>query len=192
MMAERRQQEAAADSPPDVGDADEVGDSRNICIGPFEADILVSDSRWDAIGKTELLAERALDAVIQELDGADRPEAAELSLLFAGDERLQALNDRFRGKNQTTNVLSFPASFPGALGDIAISFDRVTAEAETYGFSFEARAAHMVIHGFLHLLGYDHAEDEQAREMESIETAALARLGYDDPYDRSEAAGAGG
>lgn len=103
----------------------------------------------------------------------------------------QQLNDTFRGKNYATNVLSFPADIqlpegPVILGDIAICLPVVIQEASDQGKSFEQHLAHMVIHGCLHLLGFDHENDEDALEMEMKEIGILQNLGYPNPYVSQE------
>lgn len=113
--------------------------------------------------------------------------AAELSILLTNDEEQQALNQQWRGKDSSTNVLSFPQIEPfdpvvGLLGDITLARETLIREADEQGVTFEAHFTHLVVHGFLHILGYDHLSDEEATEMESLETAILATLGIDDPY----------
>ena len=107
-----------------------------------------------------------------------------LTILLADDAALRRLNRQFRNKDKPTNVLSFPAAESGSgyLGDIAIA-DGVTArEAGEAGKPFSAHAIHLVVHGVLHLLGYDHQTAAEAKIMEPLETAILSELGIDDPY----------
>jgi probable rRNA maturation factor len=108
-----------------------------------------------------------------------------LTVLFANDERLRALNRAHRGKNKPTNVLSFPAA-PGSdyLGDIAIAFGVARREAEAAGKPLAEHAVHLAVHGVLHLLGYDHAKAREAEAMEALETEILAEIGIPDPYRR--------
>ena len=94
----------------------------------------------------------------------------------------RALNERYRGKPAATNVLAFPADAPGALGDLAICAGVVAREAAAGGTALQARFAHMVVHGVLHLQGMDHADDAQAKRMEAAEVRILANLGFGDPY----------
>ncbi|MEJ2514188.1 MAG: rRNA maturation RNase YbeY [Gammaproteobacteria bacterium] len=126
---------------------------------------------------------------------AGRRRDAEVTLRIVDAAESQALNRRYRGKDRPTNVLSFPAELPPELelpllGDVVICKDVVEAEAEAQGKSPEAHWAHMVIHGVLHLLGYDHETDEQALEMENLEAGILAELGWPDPYRESPEPGA--
>lgn len=125
----------------------------------------------------------ALTALLERTD-YDQPE---LTIRLVGSEESQALNYQYRGKNKPTNVLSFPFEVPVGVplqlvGDLVICIPVVTAEAEEQGKTPQAHWAHMVIHGCLHLLGYDHINDEEAEEMEGIERRLLAELGYPDPY----------
>ena len=123
---------------------------------------------------------------------AGRRAAAELSIRVVDAAESQALNRRFRGKDKPTNVLSFPAELPPELGlpllgDIVICREVVAAEAEAQGKAPDAHWAHMVIHGTLHLLGYDHQADDEAAEMETLEAELLAELGWPDPYKERDA-----
>lgn len=143
----------------------------------FSVDVLCGPASWR--GREQALA--------QALSAAAAAEGAQgtVSLLLGDDAAIAALNSEFRGKAGPTNVLSFPPSAPaepGFLGDIALAAETIAREAGEQGKSFEAHAAHMVVHGFLHLLGYDHDDDAQAEEMEARERSILAALGIADPY----------
>jgi len=115
-------------------------------------------------------------------------DGCELAILFADDERVCDLNSEFRSKDQPTNVLSFPSIGDGVrgepthLGDIVLAYETVAREAEESGKPFDHHLAHLVMHGFLHVLGYDHEDEAEARVMEALETRALASLGIADPY----------
>ncbi|WP_299591485.1 rRNA maturation RNase YbeY [uncultured Microbulbifer sp.] len=122
--------------------------------------------------------------------GAHRAEA-EISLRIVDEEESQALNSQYRGKHKPTNVLSFPADIPEELGlpllgDLVICAQVVAREAEQQHKALSAHWAHMVVHGTLHLLGYDHIEDDEAEIMENLETRILAGLGFSDPYQPVE------
>jgi probable rRNA maturation factor len=108
-----------------------------------------------------------------------------VSVLFADDAAVRALNKAWRGKDAPTNVLSFPAPEGfDALGDIALALETVLAEARDQGKTTAAHAAHLIAHGFLHLVGYDHVDDADAEEMENRERAIMADLGIADPYEQ--------
>ena len=106
----------------------------------------------------------------------------ELSIAFVNDARIQELNRDYREKDKPTNVLSFPMD--GALlGDIVLAFETIAGEAKEQGKIFEHHLTHLIVHGFLHVLGYDHLDDKSAAEMEAIEITTLAQLGIDNPYE---------
>jgi probable rRNA maturation factor len=106
----------------------------------------------------------------------------QVSVVLADDAALQDLNARFRAKDKPTNVLSFPDGEAPPGGGIALSFETIAAEAKAQGKPFVNHAKHMILHGFLHLLGYDHDKPRAARLMERLEIAMLARMGIPNPY----------
>lgn len=107
---------------------------------------------------------------------------SEVSITLVDDDEIRKINRKYRKINKPTNVLSFELSDPFLLGDIFISLDTVRAQAKEVGISFDAHVAHMVVHGVLHLLGYDHIDDDDAEIMENKETKILKKLGYKNPY----------
>jgi probable rRNA maturation factor len=111
-----------------------------------------------------------------------KSSAGNLTILLADDAKLEALNARFRGKPKPTNVLSFPAGSDAYLGDVAIAYGVTAQEAQACGKSIHDHALHLAVHGVLHLLGYDHESAREARIMEPLEIAILAKLGIADPY----------
>ena len=126
-----------------------------------------------------------------ELVLGERSRTAELTVRIVDEAEITALNHRYRGKDSPTNVLSFPYepqpdTPTGLLGDVVICAPVVQAEAVAQGKPAQAHWAHMVIHGVLHLLGYDHREAADAEDMESLETGLLHRLGFSDPYQPTE------
>lgn len=142
-------------------------------------DIAVQAEGWPDCAE---LAARAVAAVAAQLDG---PREGELSLVLSDDAQVRVLNRQYRDKDKATNVLSFPQS--GALlGDIILARETVAREAQDKGAAFEAHLTHLIIHGWLHLQGFDHEADVDAHEMEAIEIAALATLGIDNPYQVSD------
>ena len=157
-----------------------------------------ADEEWDSSSTDwSLLVRRAAEAAIAEsafpqLAQAERP--VELSVRLTGDDEVRALNSEWRGKDKPTNVLSFPMAHEDdltattvvdqelLLGDIVLARGVREREAAEKDIPVERHATHLVVHGTLHLLGYDHHEDDQAEDMEQREVRALARLGIDDPY----------
>lgn len=128
------------------------------------------------------------------LAGAGRAADAELALRLVGRDEMAALNARYRGRAGPTNVLSFPAALPAALalpllGDIVICAPLVRTEAAQLGKGVTAHWAHLTVHGTLHLLGFDHQADAEARAMEALERRVLSGLGLPCPYtgERAEA-----
>lgn len=118
---------------------------------------------------------------------AGRRDEAELSIRVVDMAEGRALNREYRGRDYATNVLSFPADLPAGvdlpvLGDLAVCAPVVRREAEEQGKALQAHWAHMTVHGILHLLAYDHQEDDEAQRMEGLERSILAGLGYADPY----------
>ena len=149
----------------------------------FSLDMRVADDRWQKLEDTEGFASHVL-AVAAERMG----KGGEAAVLLTDDAEMRALNKQWRALNKPTDVLSFPGDgpeIPGQpqyLGDIAIGFETALRDAETMGRAFEGHIAHLLIHGFLHLLGYDHIEPEDAKVMEPLEIEILASLGWPDPY----------
>ena len=144
-----------------------------------EIHLVVEDASWRAhrglLSRLSAAAEAARKA-------AKLPAASSFTILLADDARLKALNHDFRGKRKPTNVLSFPADAPGYAGDIALAYGVTKTEALKAKKRFADHATHLVVHGVLHLGGYDHMTDKDAGVMEPLETKILARLGISDPY----------
>jgi len=148
--------------------------------------ISIQAGDWPPKKALSELATRALGAAIAALAGASEPTRAknetEISLVFTDDARIRKFNKEFRGKDKPTNVLSFPQKSGPLLGDVILAAETVRREAALAGKTLEDHMAHLIIHGFLHLLGYDHEEDGDAETMEAVERAALKRMGIKDPY----------
>ena len=142
---------------------------------------MIEEPRWRREADAVRLMRRALKLVLEEPANAG---ARNIVVLLANDQKLRALNFDFRGKNKPTNVLSFPAEGSGSahLGDIALGLGVIEKEARAQKKSFAAHAAHLAVHGALHLLGYDHKNKSEAQKMESLEIRLLGRLGVADPY----------
>ena len=157
-----------------------------------------TDAEWDSSTRWEELVSKAAQAAVAEsafpqLGASVRP--VELSVRLTSDEEVQGLNSHWRKKDKPTNVLSFPmaeayeleqADEEGPellLGDVVLAHGVCMREAEEKAIPFADHAAHLVVHGTLHLLGYDHDDPSQADDMEARERRALARLGIADPYE---------
>jgi probable rRNA maturation factor len=149
--------------------------------------ILVEEPRWRKDGAVLRLIRRAVRlASLCPLGGEGQGKGGprSVTILLTGDDRLRGLNASFRGLDKPTNVLSFPASpgDPSSFGDIALAYGVVKREARAQKKLFSAHAAHLAVHGTLHLLGYDHEKPNDARTMEGLETRLLATLGIANPY----------
>lgn len=160
-------------------------------------DVVIEDARWENLQLTRI-ATRVADSVTSKLKV---PEGYEIALLAGDDLTITKLNEEFRSKPQPTNVLSWPtldlapllpgetpakapdaSGFDDSLGDVALAYETCAREAEEQGKALKDHVTHLILHGTLHLLGYDHETDADAALMERIETEVLAELGIPDPY----------
>jgi probable rRNA maturation factor len=159
---------------------------------------LDADGEWDSSSFWLPLAKRAAEAAIAESDYpelCDPDRSVEISVTLSRDEQVRVLNAKWRGKDKPTNVLSFPMADERdlaranvviselLLGDIVLARGVCETEAAEKGISVEQHATHLLVHGTLHLLGYDHKNDSEAVDMEAREVRALARLGIANPYE---------
>jgi probable rRNA maturation factor len=147
-------------------------------------DVEVVDAAWLAAGDVETLAQDVVATTLVEVGRRVHPDA-EISVRLCDDDEIRALNLAWRGKDKATNVLSFPApagSNGPMLGDIVVAFEYVSEEAREAGRSLRNHLAHMLVHGLLHLLGFDHETEAEAEDMEDVERRILATLGIEDPY----------
>ena len=156
-------------------------------------DVLTESALWEAEPGAEVVVREAISRA-RAVAATDVGEpAAEVAVLLCDDATIAALNAQWRGREEATNVLSFPAppasdlgapdpSAPVHLGDIAIACETVVREAREQGRTVSQHLAHLAVHGFLHLLGYDHQTDGEAEHMEALEREILATLGISDPY----------
>lgn len=166
--------------PPDTSSTSPADQSARL-----QVDITASAPGWDAAVDTALLVDAAKAAFL----AGGGAGAGEVSLLLGDDARIRELNRTWRGKDKATNVLSFPLDAPHAghgprvLGDIALAYETVARETGARGISVSQHAAHLVVHGMLHLLGYDHESELQAQKMETLEVRVLDGLGIPDPYE---------
>jgi probable rRNA maturation factor len=161
---------------------------------PFTEVLVVADG-WRTESDAEAVIHRAIAAAAEfvhaESGEADSGEA-ELAVMLTDDAGIRTLNSNWRGIDKPTNVLSFPALQPSAgggpddaprmLGDIAIAYETTRREADDEQKPFDHHLSHLAIHGFLHLMGYDHETDDDAEAMEGLEQEILAQLGIPDPY----------
>lgn len=159
----------------------------------LDIQISVEAERWSSEDELSAFSDRVLNSAAEFVrDHEEQPfpkMPTELSLVFTDDASIREINAEWRDKDKATNVLSFPAysiepgDMPGPmLGDIVIAHETVAREARDLEKSFDDHLTHLLVHGFLHLLGYDHMETEEAEEMEGLETRILASLGLSDPY----------
>lgn len=146
-------------------------------------DVRISEERWSSVSDVDALAARAIGGASTRVE-----QGGEAAILFTNDAEMRSLNKRWRGLDKPTDVLSFPADDPEApgeakyLGDIALGYETAMADAQKMGRSADAHISHLLVHGFLHLLGYDHIESEDAVVMERLEAEILGGLGWPDPY----------
>jgi probable rRNA maturation factor len=159
---------------------------------------LDADEEWDSSRSWKQLARKAAEAAIAESeypDLADSERPVEISVTLTDDEHVRTLNAKWLGKDKPTNVLSFPmadeldlaranvSERELLLGEIILAHGVCETEAAEKGVPFEEHATHLLVHGTLHLLGYDHHGDDEASDMEAREVRALARLGIASPYE---------
>lgn len=153
----------------------------------IDLDIIIEGGEWSRRGDVEGLAQRAAEAAFAVASDAPS-EPVEIGLLLTDDAQIQELNKAWRGKNTPTNVLSFSAPNhpvqpgPRHLGDIALAYGTLVREAEDESKTVSDHFSHLIVHGVLHLLGYDHEVEAQAEIMEALEIEALAGLGISNPY----------
>jgi probable rRNA maturation factor len=166
-----------ADAGPSPGQSPAAGAS-------LAVEIVRREPAWTRAQTTDALLRRAARAALgaaPHLPG----EAYRVTLVLTGDEEMRELNRVWRGQDKATNVLSFPADVirdRGFLGDLVLARETACKEADERGITLSNHVSHLVVHGMLHLLGFDHAEDEDADRMETLERAALASIDVADPY----------
>lgn len=151
---------------------------------PIVIDYQVEDVPDDWLYPGEKRLQRWLDTALEVLD---HDEALEVTVRLVDDDEITELNDEYRDKRKPTNVLAFPCDWdlpeePRLLGDVVIAVNVVNQEAKAQKKTMEQHWAHIVVHGFLHLMGFDHINDNDAEVMESTERKILAKLGFPDPY----------
>jgi probable rRNA maturation factor len=175
--------------------------------GALALDVLIEAQAWQSLPEAEHIVRRAIAFAATSGVEICRPGAEpspphrrrrvgwRLCILLSDDQTIARLNGQWRGQEKPTNVLSFPAPVrcragPNEkmpLGDIAIAYETLTREAQENGVTVSSHLSHLVVHGFLHLLGYDHHMDDEAERMERLERDILARMGVHDPYAACDA-----
>ena len=161
----------------------------------MSVDLVIEDARWKTLNLLKI-ANSAFKETLSQLNL--RSEIFICCILACSSKKIKGLNAQFRGKNNSTNVLSFPSKpeiyevrsiskleptiDPFELGDIAIAYEVCKKEADISKIDFEDHVYHLIIHSLLHLLGFDHEEEKNAAEMEKIEVQVLAKLGINNPY----------
>lgn len=156
--------------------------SANAASPVFEVEIVEDDGDWSQISDLDHLIETAARAAVAAAEG---PIRGFVSVALSSDAIVTDLNGRFRGKPKPTNVLSFPAGDgapDGQIGDIILGLETVEREAAEQSIPIEHHLQHLVVHGVLHLLGYDHETTADAERMEAIEIDILSKLGIANPY----------
>ena len=160
----------------------------------LDIQISIEEGAWPSEERLADMSARVLGAAADYLRKTEKQPfpktgAPEVSLVFTNNAEIRGINAEWRSQDKPTNVLSFPAfpltpgKMPGPmLGDIIFAEETLTREAGELGKSFDDHLTHLMVHGFLHLFGYDHMEDEEAEKMEGLETRILAGLGLSDPY----------
>jgi probable rRNA maturation factor len=165
------------------------GPSRSSGTSSLEIEIVRHSDLWDSIAVSDDALSRAARAAFA-ASSAATDEPCEATLVLTDDEEMRELNRTWRAKDASTNVLSFPAGEPvgeahgepSPLGDIVLAGETVIEEAKLKDIPAADHATHLVVHGILHLLGFDHERDTDAERMEALETKVLAGLGIADPY----------
>lgn len=159
--------------------------------GSVAADVVHDAGDWSAFATADAIVAAAVAALNSERDEVGEAAARQVVVALSDDQSVRRLNRDFRGVDKPTNVLSFPAAGdaggphadPPHLGDVVLAVETLRREADELGVEPDHHLAHIVVHGILHLLGYDHESEADAVGMERLETAVLARLGIADPYD---------
>lgn len=152
-------------------------------------DISVEDARWrDMFPTYETTLEKTLNSAADHLNNYTNKniENTEISILLANNNIIKQLNHEHRGKDKPTNILSFPMTGEfthGCLGDLALGLEIILEEADAQHKTPHDHLTHLIIHGFLHLLGYDHIDDAEAEEMEALEVKILGDMGINNPYE---------
>lgn len=154
-----------------------IGES---CIDKIVCEISIEDENWRRkLLEPKIFCEKIILHSIKGFEGLN----GEIDILLCNDAKMRELNNIWRKIDKPTNVLSFPQiGNPNIIGSIALGFETIETEAEVQAKTFENHVAHLLVHGVLHLLGYDHIIDQEADEMEALEIEILSQIGIKDPY----------
>lgn len=161
--------------------------TRETAVAEVAIDVIVEAGDWPPEGELAALADEAVAAALRQACPL-LASGAELAVVFTDDAHIETLNRQYRDKAAPTNVLSFPAGPPVAgrhgplLGDVILARETVAAEADERAVPLADHLTHLIVHGFLHLLGYDHETDREAVVMEGLETTIMQNLGKPDPH----------
>lgn len=139
-------------------------------------EIVIEDERWKGLFS-------AYNTVLNTITTHHDIPKTELSIMLSNNNHIQKLNKEYRGKDRPTNVLSFPSDEEDYLGDLIFAYETVDEESIEQSKPFDAHFTHLLVHGVLHLLGYDHMNDQEAEEMEALEIQILADLNIKNPYE---------
>jgi probable rRNA maturation factor len=159
--------------------------------GRLKIDVLIDSGHWKSVSGIRTLVRRAVAAAASTHSTSE----AELAIVLTDDSAIRQLNRLWRGVDAPTNVLSFPAAAkqaedePAHLGDIILAYQTIAREARAEGKPFAHHVAHLAVHGYLHLIGFDHEQDDDAEAMEQAERKVLHRLSIPDPYRQNAAKG---
>jgi probable rRNA maturation factor len=164
----------------------EGGPSRDSAgVRRLAVEVMRHGEAWDTSPVSDAAVELAAQAALA-VSPAAPSEICEVTVVLTDDDEIRSLNLTWRGKDAPTNVLSFPAgnepAAPGLLGDVVIAYETALEEAPGDNIAFADHVSHLVVHGTLHLLGFDHLQEDEAEQMEDLEKKALASLGIADPY----------
>lgn len=159
----------------------------------FEVDVVEDDGDWSAVPDAQSLIDHAAAAVADAMAG--KASSGSIAVALSSDANVEVLNGQFRGKSKPTNVLSFPAGEgcpDGFIGDVILASETVRREAGEQQVPLEHHVQHLVVHGILHLLGYDHVSAADAERMEALEISILSKLGIANPYTEALETGTSG
>ncbi len=153
----------------------------------IECDILKMDNKWEELPEISDIIELTVNYAHNNPQYIHKDiHSLEISIVLTNNTHITELNRDYRGKDKPTNVLSFPQDEPGLLGDIIIARETIIAEAKDQGKTMQNHFTHMLIHGCLHLMGFDHIEEKEAQTMEDLEIKILSQMNIKNPYESND------